>query len=126
MAVLTKDAILRGVQAFHTDEVDVPEWGGTVRIREMSAAMRDAFEVAMAGAVQSPQRAPRSWRAWVAANSIVDAEGVRLFGDADIEQLAEAAASAMDRIFEAVLKLSGINWGSKTTGTDNKTAAKKG
>ena len=38
MALLTRDEILR-IQGMRTEEVDVPEWGGQVLVRELPAAV---------------------------------------------------------------------------------------
>ena len=46
MGLLTKERIL-AVDDIVTEDVDVPEWGGTVRVRGLSGTERDAFESSM-------------------------------------------------------------------------------
>ena len=43
MTYLSRDAILQR-EDIKTEDVEVPEWGGTVRVRGMSGVERDAFE----------------------------------------------------------------------------------
>jgi hypothetical protein len=43
MKSLTKDEILEAAD-LSTKAVDVPEWGGSVNVRTMTGADRDAFE----------------------------------------------------------------------------------
>jgi hypothetical protein len=40
---LTRDAILQAPD-LQGEDVAVPEWGGTVRVRGLSGAQRDAYE----------------------------------------------------------------------------------
>ncbi len=46
MGLLTKDDIL-GADDLATEDVEVPEWGGCVRVRALTGTERDAFEAAM-------------------------------------------------------------------------------
>ena len=46
MTLLTKSAIL-AANDLKTQDVDVPEWGGAVRVRAFSGRERDAFEQAV-------------------------------------------------------------------------------
>lgn len=90
-------------------EVEVPEWGGVVFIRALSGTDRDSWEqsvleqhgedvqVNMAGA-----------RAKLAALSIVDADGERMFSEDEIDELSKKSGRALDRIFSAARKLNGI------------------
>ena len=50
MTYLSRDTILQR-EDIKTEDVEVPEWGGTVRVRGMSGVERDAFE---AGLIQQP------------------------------------------------------------------------
>ena len=46
MTYLSRDAILQR-EDIKTEDVEVPEWGGTVRVRGMSGVERDAFEASL-------------------------------------------------------------------------------
>ena len=88
-------------------ELTVPEWGGTVHLREMTASERDAFEQASLDKSGSARLV--NIRARLASVSISDASGKRLFADSDIQSLGELPASALDRIFDAAMRLNKIS-----------------
>ena len=46
MTYLSRDTILQR-EDIKTEDVEVPEWGGTVRVRGMSGVERDAFEASL-------------------------------------------------------------------------------
>ena len=46
MTLLSKSAILCA-NDLQTEDVDVPEWGGAVRLRSFTGRERDAFEASM-------------------------------------------------------------------------------
>lgn len=81
-------------------EVEVPEWGGRkVRLREMSAADRDSYEVENLEA-REQKRPAKQVRARLVALCLVDEDGKRVFSDAaDIEKLGAKSAKALDRLF---------------------------
>lgn len=108
MAILTREQILQA-QDLRTEEVPVPEWGGSVLVRGMTGAERDAFEasiVEMHG--KNSQVNMANVRAKLAARTIVDEAGERLFTEKDIEALGKKNATALQRIFEVAQRLSGI------------------
>ena len=116
MTYLSRDAILQR-EDIVTEDVEVPEWGGTVRVRGMSGVERDKFE---AGLIQQPEANGRrrrkqstktnmeNVRAKLCAWCIVDGDGVRVFSDADVVALGSKSAAALDRIYEVASELSGI------------------
>lgn len=104
---LTKDQIF-AVQ-LRTDEVPIPEWGGSIRIREMTAkemqengrfVIRPDGKVDYSKAVQVPVQ--------MCLKMVVDEAGQRLFTDGDIPRLEQMHASAVTKIANAVRKLSGM------------------
>ena len=98
---LSRDQIL-GADDLGLVELPVPEWGGSVFLRVMRGVERDAFEVRMA----AEDRA--NVRARMAALSIVDEQGVRLFSDEDIEALGQKNAKALNRVMERAMELNGF------------------
>ena len=93
-----------------TEEVDVPEWGGTVVIKMMSGKERDAFEasiVEMKGSKQSYKF--ENIRAKLVQKTVIDPETKALmFTVGDIEALGNKSAAALDRVFSVAQKLSKI------------------
>ncbi len=90
-------------------EVTVPEWGGkVVRLKAMSGAVRDQFELCVhqdAEAAKKEGRHARNVRARMAVFSIVDESGALMFTESDIPALGEKSAKALDRIYDATLAL---------------------
>lgn len=110
---LTREKILAEArQKRRMEEVDVPEWGGSVFVKELSAAERDAFEASMVkldrkGKVQGHNLA--NVRARLAVFALCDEDGKRLFGDDEAGILGEMSAAALQRVFEVAQRLSGIS-----------------
>lgn len=106
---LTREAILEHT-TLRTERVEVPEWGGAVFVREMTGSERDSFEASI---VDLKSRGgdvkPDNIRAKLAARTIVDAEGARLFRDVDVEDLGRLSAAALSRVYNAAARLSGIS-----------------
>jgi len=88
-------------------EVEVPEWGAKVFIQSSSPAERDAIEQYILKSQKS--NAPINGRALVAALIIVDENGKRVFSDDDVPALADKSAIAMERIFDAYVKINGLS-----------------
>lgn len=106
---------LKKVQVFDTEDrifedVEVPEWGGVVRVRSLMGAEKDAFEASVLVTkrvgkrlVQQPSYV--NVRAKLVAQCVVDEDGQRLFGDEDIPALGRKSAAALDRIVEVAKRL---------------------
>lgn len=109
MAYLTRDAILQADDLLVGD-VEVPEWGGVVRVRGLTGAERDAFEseiVELRG--RKAKLNTQNFRAKLVARSVVDEDGQRLFSDRDAQLLGQKSASALQRVFEVAQRLSGLS-----------------
>jgi stage V sporulation protein SpoVS len=93
---------------FEYEIISVPEWGGDVRVRGLSAGERDEWEMA---AVQAQGNASKlqNVRATIISKSIVDEVGKRIFTDADISKLGKKSAKAMDRVFDVCSRLNGMS-----------------
>lgn len=100
-----RDSILAAAAAdSEFEDHYIPEWGSQVRIRPMTARMRDRFELAYEQA-----KAAGTVRATVAVACCYDPEtGRRIFGDADVDTLADSNAAALARVFNAASRLSGL------------------
>lgn len=110
MKMLTKEEIISVVD-ITTEVVEVPEWGGAVAVREMTGLERDAFEQSMVkiGADGKREADLSNMRAKLCAACIVDqVTGDRLFTDADLQQLANKSAVALDRVFRKAQEINGM------------------
>lgn len=99
--MLNKSDILNATD-LNVRELSVPEWNGTVFIRVMTGAERDAFE---AGTNNNGKANLRDIRARFAAIVLCDETGARIFSDADVAALTGKSAAALDRIFDAGMAL---------------------
>lgn len=103
---LTKEMILKADDMAYKD-VEVPEWGGTIRIRRLSGAERDRFE----STVFRNEKNNIDWanmRARLVALSAVNGENKRLFSFQDADKLGKKSAKVLDRLFSEAQKLSGL------------------
>lgn len=109
MKLLTRDAILQA-EDLPTEDIEVEEWGGAVRVRALTGAERDAFEQSIVEQRGKSTRVNmRNIRAKLVALTVVDADGKRLFSDKDAELLGKKSAAALDRVFEVAQRLSGLS-----------------
>lgn len=96
--------------------VDVPEWGGRVRVVALSGVERDKFESSLmnetkddSGAVIEREVVTDNMRAKLVAASVRKADGSRVFSDAQVVALGKKSAKALDRIFRTSQRLSGLS-----------------
>lgn len=89
------------------DEVDlpfkivaIPEWGGEVAIRAMTATDRKTLE-----AYTKKKALPENYTAKVLVRSIVDGDGNRIFSDDDADLLGQKSARVLYRLFEVARRL---------------------
>lgn len=109
---LSRDAILAADDATYED-VDVPEWGGTVRVKSLNGAQRDAFEASIQKLGKDGKREfdQHDFRAKFVSRVCVDHSGARLFTNADVQALSEKSAAALQRVFNVGTRLSGLTKG---------------
>jgi hypothetical protein len=109
MTLLSKDQIL-GADDRQYETVDVPEWGGQVRVRGLSGAERDDFEEKSVRYVGNQRRVnARNIRARLLQLCVVDGDGLALFTQADVIKLGTKSASALERVFDTARRLSGMS-----------------
>lgn len=128
MGLLTKDQIL-SKDDLKKEELYIPEWGASVLISELSADARDEFEQFMVeqrdklqpkqgqrpkmpgkkqDKLQAKKKEYAHIRAALAAYTLVDEKGDRLFSTQDIMELGKKSGMALDRIFDVANKLNKI------------------
>lgn len=107
-AILGREQILKA-DDITTEEIAVPEWGGSVLVRGLTGRQRDEFEAALI-----ERRGKKSVantdniRAKLVARCCVDEDGRRLFTDTDASALGNRSGAALDRVYEVAARLSGI------------------
>ncbi len=106
--LLSRDAILGAVD-LPEERVSVPEWGGTVIMRGMTGAERDAFEAGiMVTRGDKEVVDSRNLRARLIVRCVYDEGGKRLFADEDAEFLGGKSAAVISRLFDVARRLCGI------------------
>lgn len=103
--LLTRDAIL-GAQDLQTQDVEVPEWGGSVRVRMLSGAERDAYGRMLIGADGKPSM--DGYRAKLLALCIVGEDGQPLFTPDDVNALERKSAGALERVYQVAESLNAL------------------
>lgn len=106
-ALLDRDAILAlAGKELPFKDVPVPEWGGSVRIRSMTAAERDRWEDDQR---KRDENTVENIRARFIAACAVREDGTLLFTDAgDVEKLGGMAIKPIQRLFNAAMRFNGL------------------
>ena len=102
MQLLSKQQILEANDRPYTD-VDVPEWGGAVRVMPMTGTQREAWEFSMFGTDGKTMKRENT-RAKLVVLCLVDEDGNQLFTESEIVALSGKSSAALDRVFEACQK----------------------
>lgn len=105
MGLLSRDQIL-SADDLKTEDVDIPAWGGMVRVRTMTGKDRDAFGESL-GVDANGNIDVTNYRAKLLAHCIIDESGNLLFSEADIVALGNKSASAIVTAFEVAERLNG-------------------
>ena len=105
--ILSKQQVL-DAHDIKIEEVEVPEWGGSVYIKVMNATQRDEFETFVYK--RQDQRDLRGMRVLLCKLCICDAEGNRMFESAeDVKALTDKSGSALMVVFQAAQKLNALS-----------------
>lgn len=106
---LTRDAIL-AVDDLIREEVRMPEWGGTVWVRSLTGAERDAWEMLAFTVEDGIAKANEdNVRARLAALTVCDEKGDLIFTIEDIEALGQKSATAMNRLYDAASRVNAVS-----------------
>ena len=112
MALLNKEQIW-GAQDILWEDVSVPEWGGEVRVKGLTGRERDKFESdSLAKAKKGQQQREvilENMRARLVIMCAVDEKFQPIFDARDVMRLGEKSAVALERVFAAAQRLSGMS-----------------
>jgi len=113
MPFLSRDSILE-VNDLKTERVHIPEWGGDVLVRTLTAKERDEFENSMVkvsgrGRSQVRELIIQNVRARLAVLTVLNEDGEQMFNRTDEEALGKKAGSALNRIWDVSSRLAGIS-----------------
>lgn len=108
MGLLTRDQIRAAQDVVH-ETVEVPEWGGSVRVKALNGAERDAFEASLTQQKGKQFKMNmQNVRARLARLTCVDEKGAPIFQPSDEHWLGEKSAAALDRVFDVAMRLAGM------------------
>ncbi|WP_144149348.1 hypothetical protein [Paraburkholderia sp. BCC1884] len=119
--MLTREQIL-SANDLTAEDVDVPEWGGSVRITVMSGAARDAFQGQMSASDKSISYFHNS----LLVATAVGEDGAPLFTVADMEALRTKSAAVVTRVANVAERLNGFGAKAVETAEKNSEAAPSG
>jgi len=116
MKLLNKAAIL-GAEDLKHEDVPVPAWGGTVRVRVMTGAERDEFRGAIA--TDEGNIPMGKFSAALLAATCIDETGARLFDVEDMDMLQEKSAAALDVLAAVAMRINGLGGGAVSDAAKN-------
>lgn len=111
--VLSREQIL-GVADRKTEELQVDEWGGTVRIAVMTGNGRDEFLKAVGGGVPNA-----FFEAKLLVLTLVDSGGAPLFTDDDVAAIQAKSADVMARLALEAMRVNGLGKGAVDAAVGN-------
>lgn len=105
---LTREQIL-GADDIKTELVNVPEWGGEVRVRVLPGSMR-ALWVSDCMKRSRPDGTvdTGNMRETLCAMCIVGDDGAQLFHLGDLEALSKKSSVALERVFRAAQRINAL------------------
>lgn len=102
MALLSREQVLNAEDR-QVQSVDIPEWGGAVLVKSLSAGQVEYAQQKMAG------KGMKNATAILIAMACVDEEGKRLFHESDLDALSEKSIAACQRILQVVLEQNALD-----------------
>lgn len=101
--ILNRDSIL-GMQDLEMEAVEVPEWGGSVKVRALSNS-----DIKRINKLAKNESTQLDAMVLTVALSVVDDEGNRIFEDKDVDKLAQKSFSVITRLSNVCTRLSGLD-----------------
>ena len=114
MGYLTREQIIQA-HDLKTVEVACPEWADgddvSVLVRQPSAGVMEEMGLRVIDYQRTTgtESVSPEIRTWFVSRVVVDADGKRLFTDADVELLRDKSLAPIQRIFEAGQELGGLS-----------------
>lgn len=119
--MLTRKQIL-AADDLKSEDVNVPEWGGSVRVTVMSGTARDAFQERMSISDKSISYFHNS----LLVATAVGGDGAALFSVADMDALRAKSAAAVTRVATVAERLNGFGVKAVEIAEKNSEAAPSG
>jgi hypothetical protein len=110
MALLSAEEIFK-IDDVITEDLEVPEWNGTIRLKMLTGAERDFFEASMvkSGKGGQQERNMANFRARMIGMCAVDDQGRKLFAtNPAVKELGKKSSKALSRIFDKCQEMNGL------------------
>jgi hypothetical protein len=108
---LNREQILQSAD-LPSEEVEVPEWGGSVRVSRLSGLHRAELDDVLRGVLGENKTLTSvtglQYTLALIVRAVVDDEGNRIFSDEDVESLRTKSDEALARVGEVAARLNGI------------------
>ena len=108
MNVLNRDAILASSD-MPREAVEVPEWGGFVFVRGLTAGERFKYESAAHQHLKKHGTVPATYQAQLVVLGTVDDRGAPVFTEADTPALMDKSGAVIQRLAKRISELSGMS-----------------
>ena len=103
--MLTLDQILN-INDIETEEVEIPEWGGSVKVKAMSGAERDKYLKMVMGKDGKPDM--QKILAKLVIMTVVNEENELMFNNGHMDMLNKKSAKALEKISKVSMRLAGL------------------
>jgi|APSaa5957512622_1039677.scaffolds.fasta_scaffold55593_3 hypothetical protein len=109
MGFLSKKDIQK-VDDIQIEVVEVPEWGGSVRVKGLGGLEGDLYTKSLVkGKGKKANVDLDNMTAKLVARCLVDDKGKRMFNQMEVAELGQKSAAALKRIYKVAAVLSGID-----------------
>lgn len=119
--MLTREQIL-AADDIKSEDVDVPEWGGSVRVLVMTGVARDTFN----GLMQKTDTTVGYFQSSLLVSTVIGDDGAPVFTMADIDALRLKSGAVVTRVAKVAERLNGFGVDAVETAEKNSEAAPSG
>jgi len=109
MALLNREQIAAAGNDPVYEDVEVPEWGGEIRVKGLKSRERDNWEKSRIANKRTGEVSLDNFRASLLCECIVCENLNPIFTQKDVLMLGEKNAAAIDKMFTVAQRLSGLS-----------------
>lgn len=91
-------------------EIQIPEWEGSVWVRSLTVGERDQIDADF-NTSRNKGKTPENLRSRMLIRGCCDADGKPLFSESDVVEVNKLPATILEKIFDAILKINRIGAG---------------
>lgn len=103
--ILTRDQILGAAPELQHEETEIPEWGGSVHVWELSGKDMDDYQASIISAGKAGKANLRGARARLVVRCARDEAGNRVLRDEDADTINAGPNSPVQRLFNVAARL---------------------